>query len=245
MEIETLIHGAVREVRLNMPATRNAIGVPEAHELTTQLQAAMDDTTARCIVLSANGPAFCAGGNLKTIAALARQGKEAVRTAVYGTFQDLFRQIESSPIPLIAAVDGPAIGVGADLAFAADLTYAGQQGWFAQGWIKLGLIPATGGIELVQRRTGTSGFWRFLIEDRVDGPAAERMGLAVSVVSALEASMRAAQRLAEIPRAQLTATRELSKIRNMQDHWGRALDYQVEFLTSDQFLKLADRILSR
>jgi len=49
---------------LNMPAMRNAIGVPEAHELTTQLQAAMDDTTARRIVLAANGPAFCAGGDL-------------------------------------------------------------------------------------------------------------------------------------------------------------------------------------
>lgn len=245
MTVDLHTHGRVREIRLDDPQARNALGVDEARELSEQLETAMADPQVHCVVLSANGSAFCAGGNLRSIVQLARQGREAVRDTVYGTFQNLFRIIETSPLPIIGAVDGPAIGVGADLALSVDLTYIGAQGWLSQGWARLGLIPATGGTEFVRRKAGRGGIWRFLVEDRIEGPAAQEMGLGVSVDNALTAALRAASTLAAHSRAQLIAMRSLSRMTDIDEHWAAALEHQVGFLTGEDFLRRAESILNR
>jgi enoyl-CoA hydratase/carnithine racemase len=149
-------HGDVAEIVLDWPEVRNALGPAEGAELRVALTRAACDPKVGAIVLSANGSAFCSGGKLPEIVELARGGPEAVRTAVYGEFQGVFRALQSSPVPVIAAVDGPAIGFGCDLALAANISFIGCAGWLAQGWMRAGLIPATGGTLYAMRRGGAA-----------------------------------------------------------------------------------------
>ena len=126
-------------------------GIPaDADSLIVRLSEA-EDEACRCVVLSAEGTAFCAGGNLREVWRLVQMGEDAVRARIYGSFQGLVRRLRSLPVPVIAAVDGPAVGLGFDLALACDLRLFGADAWVQQGWATVGLIPATGGFRFLSR----------------------------------------------------------------------------------------------
>lgn len=235
-------HGPVAEVILDRPDVRNAMGPDAAAALRTALIAAEDSAA---IVISARGDAFCAGGDLPAIVALAERGPAAVRETIYGEFQALFRVIRRASAPIIAAVDGPAIGFGCDLALAGSLTFIGAQGWLAQGWAKAGLIPATGGAHYVQQRGGRQALWRLMIEDRVDGPLADSLGLAIACDNARDAALAAAARLAALPQKPLRALTALSRIEDEDEHLKAGLDYQIGFITSDAFKQNAERLIRK
>jgi 2-(1,2-epoxy-1,2-dihydrophenyl)acetyl-CoA isomerase len=236
MAITSIKHGDVVEVAIDFPQVRNALGRDEGQALLEALQQAMADAATGVIVISGRGKAFCAGGNLPQIVALAEAGgSEAVRHAIYGTFQTLARAVRESPIPVIAAVDGPAVGFGCDLALACDITLIGRNGWLGQGWIKAGLIPATGGALYAARRAGAQAVWRLLTTERVDAATAESWGLAIACDGALEQALAMAKMLAEMPRAPLRAMARLSRIEDTHEHMRAALDYQVGFFTDPGF----------
>lgn len=189
MGIVTRKHGeGVIEVTLDWPDILNAMGPEQARETRTALEAAFAGEDVGAVVLSANGKGFCAGGNLPAIVKLAKGGPDAVRETIYGEFQALFRTIRASPVPVIAAVDGAAVGFGCDLAIAGSATFIGQSGWLRQGWAQVGLIPATGGTFYAAQRGGAQAVWRLLAADRVDGATAEAWA------SASPAKMRAPPR---------------------------------------------------
>jgi enoyl-CoA hydratase/carnithine racemase len=244
MSIIKTRQGKVLQLKLDWVATRNALGPDEGQALGDAIRAGTEDEQVHAVVLCSSGPAFCAGGNLASLVEIARGGPEPVRETIYKIFHGLFRAIEQSPIPIISAVEGGAIGLGADLALSADVTVLGPRGWLAQGWMKLHAIPATGGTEYVRRRTGRSGVWQFLAEDRVDAVRAEAMGLALSAPDALAEAMRLALKLASMPRPQLSAVRRLSRITDLEEHWKVALDYQANFIGSETFIRMADEILA-
>lgn len=233
----------VGEVELAWPERRNALGPSEADEL----KGAIEVATARgvgAIVLSAAGPAFCAGGDLAAIVKLIEGGEGTVRSTIYASFQGLFRSILDCPVPLLAAVDGPAVGLGSDLALACGVTYVGERGWLRQGWAALGLIPAPGGVEYVRRRGGSAAVWRFTAASRLDGIDAERLGLALSVPDARASARETAQALADLPLGVVRATQELLRYHELDDHLRVALDYQVDFLCSAAFTERAAKVLS-
>ena len=238
------LHGETLEITLDWPGVRNALGPAEGRELRTVLEHAVANSAIGAIVLSANGKAFCAGGNLPEIVRLAALGEESVRTAIYGEFQGVFRAIRKSPIPVIAAVDGPAVGFGCDLALAGSATFIGSNGWIAQGWIKVGLIPATGGTLYVAERGGSQVLWQFLAADRVDGPTAESWGLGIACANARTAALEMGHNLTALPRQPLKAMVELTRIRDPEAHSRAALDYQVGFITHSDFAGFVQRKLS-
>src|SRR5688500_5164962 len=92
-------HGAVAELTLDWPEVRNALGAPEGRELRLALEDTLADAEVGAVVLSANGKAFCAGGNLPAIVDLAKGGPHAVRDKVYGEFQGIFRAIGEARVP--------------------------------------------------------------------------------------------------------------------------------------------------
>jgi enoyl-CoA hydratase/carnithine racemase len=236
MGVEMTLLDGVARVTLCWPERSNALGPTEADELRDCLEQT-GTGGARAIVLCSTGRSFCAGGDLPAILDLVSKGEDAVRERIYGSFQGLFRGIRNSPIPIIAAVDGPAVGLGCDLALACGLTFVGAAGWFRQGWAALGLIPATGGAEYVRRRGGTAAVWQMLASSRIDGPAAEKLQIAVSVPIAEEAAHAVAQNLAAVPHGVLEAMQVLVRAdeRQFEQHLAVALDFQVGFLLSEAF----------
>ncbi len=233
----------VVEITLDWPEIRNALGPVEAAELRVAMEAANADGGVAAIVLSANGKAFCAGGNLPEIVRLAAAGKDAVREKIYREFQGVFRAIRESKVPVIAGVDGAAVGFGCDLAIAGAMTFIGKQGWLAQGWAKLGLVPATGGTLYAMERGGPQAMWRLLAAERVDGPAAEALGLGIACEDGRAAALAAAARLAALPSEAVRAVTRLAGVREMEAHWEMALGYQAEFLTSPVFAARAAALL--
>lgn len=245
MPVQTQRHGDVLEITLDWPEVRNALGPTEGRELRLALETGNADDSIAAIVLSANGKAFCAGGNLPEIVRLAKQGADAVKTAIYGEFQGVFRAIRECPVPFIAAVDGAAVGFGCDLALAGSATFIGSQGWIAQGWIKAGLIPATGGTYYVVRRGGQQALWRLLQADRVDGPTAERWGLAIACESARDAALEMATKLASLPRQPLRVVSHLASISDPDEHLRSALEFQTGFITAPGFEEMTQTLLRR
>ncbi|GGH62720.1 hypothetical protein GVY41_18385 [Frigidibacter albus] len=237
--------GGVREIVLAQPEVHNAIGPDGARAIRLAIEAASADPEVLAVVLSAEGKSFCAGGNLRQIVEMVAGGEHAVTDRIYAEFQGMMRAIEALRPPLICAVDGPAIGLGCDIALAGDLTFVGEKGSFAQGWAALGLVPAPGGTRLIMRRGGTRALWRLMSERRIGSAEAERLGLAQAVDHARTAAMQAATAIAALPPEAVAATRRLSRIEGFDEHLATALEYQTGFLTSPAFAARADAILNR
>lgn len=243
MGIKTTRHNQVIELTLDWPDIRNAMGPVQGRELRCALETATNLPDTAAVVLTSSGKAFCAGGNLPEIVQLARLGEQAVRSTIYSEFQGIFRTICESPVPVIAAVDGPAVGFGCDLALAGNATFVGSRGWISQGWSKAGLIPATGGTLYVKQRGGPQAVWRMLAADRVDGPTAQSWGLAIACDNAREQALAMAARLAALPREPLRAMCKLTRIDDMTEHLTTALELQAGFITDPGFEARAEALL--
>ncbi|WP_313054310.1 crotonase/enoyl-CoA hydratase family protein [Pseudomonas lopnurensis] len=151
-------HGGVVVARLNSPETRNALTSPEQIGEIVDLCAELRrDRSARVLILTGNGKAFCAGGNVKDMAE--RTGIFAgapydLRDTYRDGIQRIPRALYELDIPVIAAVNGPAIGAGLDLACMCDIRLASTSALFAESFVKLGIVPGDGGAWLLPRIIG-------------------------------------------------------------------------------------------
>ena len=155
-------HGdGVVTLTLNRPEMRNPISDLDVVEgLLGALDRLERDSSARCAILTGAGSAFSAGGNLKMMkpGSGGLNGKTPTQTRLnykHG-IQRLPLAFAALEVPLIAAVNGPAIGAGLDLACMCDLRVAGESAKFAESFVKLGIIPGDGGAWLLQRIVGWS-----------------------------------------------------------------------------------------
>jgi 2-(1,2-epoxy-1,2-dihydrophenyl)acetyl-CoA isomerase len=133
-------HDAVVTITIDRPHLRNSLDRASVLALVEAFEAS---TAARCVVLRATGSSFCSGGDLPHLERLAGRPHE-IRGSIEGFFQRLIRTIRAHPAPVIARVQGPAVGAGADLALACDLRVASTDAWLREPWIELGLISALG-----------------------------------------------------------------------------------------------------
>ena len=148
--------GPVRWLQLDRPERRNALTVELVRRLADAVLEAGADSQVRLIALTGSPPAFCAGGDLADLGAVADEGALAVTEVVYGQFHRLVHALSDVPVPVVAAVDGPALGAGLDLALACDLRIATEAAVFASSWIAVGLVPGMGGAHLLSRAVGST-----------------------------------------------------------------------------------------
>lgn len=146
--------------RLNRPEVRNAISDLEVIDALVDLaERAQDDKSIRVVVLTGNGPAFSSGGNVKNIRAELTDSDMAPSDIAQWYLKGIQRiplALYRLDVPLIAAVNGPAIGAGCDLACMCDIRIAAESARFAESFVKLGLIPGDGGSWFLPRIVGMS-----------------------------------------------------------------------------------------
>lgn len=192
--------GAVVTLTLNSPETRNVITGNEAVQAFVNACARINaDDSVRAVILTGAGSAFSAGGDLKDMQQLFDWPEARLRDWYRNGVQRLVLALYGVEVPVIAAVNGPAIGAGCDLATLCDVRIASEKARFAESFIKVGLIPGDGGAWLLQRAVGKSMAAELSFTGRViDAPEALRIGLVSRVVAPEELLASAHQLAAEM-----------------------------------------------
>jgi enoyl-CoA hydratase/carnithine racemase len=219
------VQNRVATVTLNRADTRNPISdLPMVDALVAQLQKLDADPDIGAIVLTGAGKAFSTGGNIKEMAdGSGLSDPEPVRTrANYRNgIQRIPLAFEAMEVPVIAAVNGPAIGAGCDLACMCDIRIAGESAKFAESFVKLGIVPGDGGAWLLQRVIGFSKACELAFTgDLVDAKQALALGLVSEVVPDAELlaySVALATRIAAHPPYAVRMTKRLLRQSRMID----------------------------
>jgi len=203
--------GAVRIVTLNRPDALNAASEALHGELARIWPELDADPDVRAIVLTGAAGAFSAGGDLHLLQRMVED--TALRDAIMAEAGDIVRAMTSVRVPIIAAVNGPAVGLGCSLASMSDLVIVEEQAYFADPRVALGLVAADGGGLTWPLLTSLLRAKEFiLLGDRLSAADAVQLGLANRVVptgTAVEAAIEVAQRMAKLPPQALRESKAL------------------------------------
>jgi enoyl-CoA hydratase/carnithine racemase len=207
--VSTQLDGDVAVVTIQRPERRNALDAVTATALAEALTQAGEK--ARVVIVTGAGQAFCAGGDLEELEGWSASTPEAISSSLYGSFQRMVRSIRASDAVFIAAINGAAVGAGMDLALACDLRVASEDARLGQVWVRLGVIPGTGGAFLTQQLAGpTKAAELLLTGDLITAQEALDAGLvnSVSPAASLLADARAlAERILRHPRDGVVANK--------------------------------------
>ncbi|MDJ0273995.1 MAG: 3-hydroxyacyl-CoA dehydrogenase/enoyl-CoA hydratase family protein [Aigarchaeota archaeon] len=213
-EIEVRREPPIGWIVLNRPHRLNAISPKMIEELEVALKDLSEDRSVRVIVLTgAGGRAFSAGADITAFSEiLATESKVPMAHRFSLRFNELLRKIERSPKPVIAAIDGFALGGGLELALACDFRIATERSEVGQPEIRLGLIPGGGATQRLTRLIGPSKAKLVIfLGDRIKAEEALRLGIIDKVVppEGFEREVREfAMRLAEMPPIALAAAKD-------------------------------------
>ncbi|WP_215907062.1 enoyl-CoA hydratase-related protein [Phreatobacter aquaticus] len=164
-------------VRIERPEARNALDIPTRHALAEAFARLSVDPDVRVIVITGTGKAFAAGADLKDMAPRTSPEMIARRTHLH------WQVIAQCPKPVIAAVNGFALGGGCELAMHADLILAAESAKFGQPEIKVGIMPGAGGTQRLVRAVGKFKAMKILLTGAIiDAAEADRIGLVTEVV---------------------------------------------------------------
>ena len=188
---------------INRPDMRNALGEPGDADVFADACARINqDRSVRCVVLTGTGSAFSSGGNIKAMQerrqpfdGTGAQIAESYRRGIH----QIVRNLWDLEVPIIAAVNGPAIGLGNDVASLCDIRIAAKSAVFGATFLKIGLIPGDGGSWLLPRQIGLSRASELLFTGKtIDAETAAAWGLVSHVVDDDELMPAALEMAAEI-----------------------------------------------
>ncbi|MFH1343962.1 MAG: crotonase/enoyl-CoA hydratase family protein [Pseudomonadota bacterium] len=235
---ETASDGIVT-LTLNAPETRNAISdLPMVEALLAALHSAQTDQLARVAILTGAGSAFSSGGNIKSMSpgqGLVDEVAAVTRQNYRNGIQRLPLAMEALDIPVVAAVNGPAVGAGCDLTLMCDVRIAAQSARFAESFVKLGIVPGDGGAWLLPRIVGFARASEMaLTGDMIDAATALEYGLVSRVVpddKLMDEARAVARRIAANPPHAIRMTRRL-----LRQSWNRDLTTTLEMSSAMQAL---------
>ncbi|SFC88564.1 Enoyl-CoA hydratase/carnithine racemase [Nocardioides terrae] len=209
--------GHVETWTLNLPERRNPISdLPMVEALEDAATRVASDVSVRAVILTGAGPAFSSGGDVKAMAQrsgmFGGSGAEIADGYRRG-IQRIPRALFHCPVPLIAAVNGPAVGAGCDLTLMCDLRIASTTAFFAESFVKVGLIPGDGGAFLLPRVVGAARAAEMaLTGDRIGAEQALEWGLVSRIVEPedlLPTARELADRIAANPPVAVRAGKQL------------------------------------
>lgn len=235
MSLETLtteIDDGVLVVTFARPDKLNAWTYRMHAELRRAIEAANADNDIDAIVVTASGKGFCAGADMSAVFGLTEEQKHQARAeAMTHEWVALLRGCK----PIVAAVNGAAVGIGVSLILPMDQILAAPEAKFVLKFVKMGLVPELGASHFVQRRIGFGAASRVLLTgDSLSADEALRIALIDQVVPAerlLEEAKTLARRMGGNPHAALRATKQLLTVNASESDLQRAQQRELDALT--------------
>jgi enoyl-CoA hydratase/carnithine racemase len=197
-------------LRLNRPEVLNALSLSVRAALAEHINAADMDPQVRAIVITGDERAFAAGADL------AELRTRTVHDTQFKASRVAWIALEACTKPLIAAVNGFALGGGCELALHCDIIIAGENAKFGQPEVKVGIMPGAGGTQRFLRATGKYRGLRYLLTgDMIPAPTAFTLGLVSEVVpdsDVLRHALKLAGKIAALPPLAIAATKEVAAL---------------------------------
>lgn len=195
---------------LDDPERRNALTAELVGEIVAAVAAAEADDAVGALVVTGTPPAFCSGADTSNLVQLGRGGGEGAGT-VRGLY-DGFLSVRDCTLPTVAAVNGPAVGAGFNLALCCDVRIAAESARFDSRFARIGLHPGGGHTWMLERAVGPQAAAAMvLFGERVDGARAVELGLAWRCVpdgAVVDEAVALAARAAEVPREVLRPVKQ-------------------------------------
>jgi 2-(1,2-epoxy-1,2-dihydrophenyl)acetyl-CoA isomerase len=220
--------GPGAKIELNRPERMNAWSDQFSLDLNAAIREVTDNPEVRAVVVTGAGRAFSSGADLKDITERADGGPIDVYQVLTERYHPLITGIRQMPKPVIAAVNGPAAGIGLSLALACDLVVAAESAYFSLAFVNIGLVPDGGSSLFVPARVGFARAAELaMLGERLDARKAVDWGLINQVFPDSEFAVRAD---ALLDRLAAGATKSYAGIKRQLNHWlYERMDAQLEF----------------
>lgn len=208
--------GAILTLTMDQPETRNALtGNTAVDEFVQVCDEIRRDTSVKAVILTGAGPIFSSGGNVKDMQRFFDEAltPDAIREEYRQGIQRIPRALTQLDVPVICAVNGPAIGAGLDLTCMCDIRIASETATFAESFVRVGIVPGDGGAWLLPRAVGRAKAAEMAFTgEAIDAREALACGLVSRVVPAdqlLPTARALAEKIAANPGAVMRMTKRL------------------------------------
>jgi 2-(1,2-epoxy-1,2-dihydrophenyl)acetyl-CoA isomerase len=245
-------NGAELRIELNRPDTMNAWNTQFGLELRAAVEEAAADDSVRSVTITGAGRGFSSGADLKAGFDPTPEGHPDVMTALRERYHPIIETVREMPKPVLAAVNGPAVGIGCSLALACDLVIARESAYFLLAFVNIGLVPDGGSSFIIPSRIGYARAAEMaMLGERVPALKALEWGLInrVAADDAFDEEVDAlAERLATGPTASYAGSkRQLNAWahRGFQDQLELEAGIQQEMAASGDFLEGVQAFLAK
>ena len=233
VELERRGPGAI--IRLNRPDTLNACNHALGIELLDAVRTVAADDEVRVVCVTGSGRAFCSGADLRDLTSrgVTADGQIDVQTTLTTVYHPILTTLRRMPKPVVAAINGPAVGIGCSLALTCDLLVAAESAYMLLAFVNIGLVPDGGALALLSARAGAGRATRMaMLGERIPASDLRRWGLVDDVMPDHEFDdfvLATLDRLADGP------TRSYAGSKRQLNGWLYAnLDAQLELEASIQ-----------
>lgn len=213
-DVESHFDGKLKIAFLNNPATLNALNRPTLGELRTFFEDCSNDENVRAVAISGRGRAFCSGQDLAATFAdeSEKTDKTIIKNFVNDYYNTLVLELTRCKKPVIALVNGPAVGAGAMLALICDFVLASEKAYFSQAFSGIGLIPDTGGTYFLPRLLGRQmANYLAFTGKKLSAEEGKNYGIVAEVFSEndfMEKSMEILGKISEMPTSGIKFTKK-------------------------------------
>lgn len=230
LHVET--RGRVALLTLDDAERRNALTGPLVADIVATFERCEADDAIGAVVITGTPPAFCSGADTSTLGRFASDDSDATeRGTVVNVYEGFLRVLRSS-LPTVAAVNGPAVGAGFNLALACDVRIAAQSARFDARFLRIGIHPGGGHLWLLERAIGPQAAAAVtLFGQPLDGEAAASRGLAWSCVAdgdLIDTAVALAARAAEAPKELVAAAKSTLREAPWQPSFDAAIATELE-----------------
>jgi 2-(1,2-epoxy-1,2-dihydrophenyl)acetyl-CoA isomerase len=230
-------------VELHRPETLNAWNPPFGRELHAALDGLAKDESVRAVVIVGAGRGFSSGADLKDVSGgtLTPSGRPDVRKTLDEVYHPIMHTIREMEKPVVAAVNGPAVGIGCSLALCCDLVLAAQSAYFLLAFVNIGLVPDGGSSLLVPARVGVArASEMMLLGERIGAEQALAWGLVNRVVADEELRAEAAALAARLASGPTRAYVGAKRLLNARVYAGMEAQLELEAQLQGEMVESAD-----